>query len=383
MKKILFISPRNPFSGRFSGDVIRAKEFALFFSKKLKTTIVTLDRINSNKKIGKINLITFKEKNLIYKFFYIIIALIKLKPLQLGFFYSKQIKNFVENNYKNYDIIFCQSLRAAQYATDISVKKKILDMGDLYSRNYSQACTKKSVFNPIKFVYFIESILISKYEKFCLKNFDKTLLFSKKEINSLGSLGKNNVMQINFGINHIVKKFKFSKKNNKIIFVGNIKYSPNRIACKNFINKILPKILKIDSNIKFHIIGEISKLDKFIWERSKSIKVHGKVNNLKPLLSQTFCGIANLNVSSGVQTKLLTYMSYGIPSISSLQVIKNFDVIKSNFLPSYKNEKEFINLIFKLKYNKKYSVYVSNKSLNLIKNFKWGNVLKVFNKILN
>ena len=34
MKKILFISKRNPFSGRFSGDVIRSKKFIQYFSKR-------------------------------------------------------------------------------------------------------------------------------------------------------------------------------------------------------------------------------------------------------------------------------------------------------------------------------------------------------------
>ena len=54
MKKLLFISPRNPFSGRYSGDVIRAKEFVNFFKKKYKTTVVTIDKINSkNKKLNR------------------------------------------------------------------------------------------------------------------------------------------------------------------------------------------------------------------------------------------------------------------------------------------------------------------------------------------
>ena len=35
-EKILFISPRNPFSGRYSGDVIRAHKFINFLKKKIK-----------------------------------------------------------------------------------------------------------------------------------------------------------------------------------------------------------------------------------------------------------------------------------------------------------------------------------------------------------
>ena len=62
-------------------------------------------------------------------------------------------------------------------------------------------------------------------------------------------------------------------------------------------------------------------------------------------------------------------------------VINNFDAIKSS-LPFYKNEKELINLILKLKTNKNFSISVSKKSLNLIKKFKWKKVLKIFDNIL-
>ena len=381
MKKILFISPRNPFSGRFSGDVIRAKKFIGFFEKKYKTTVITIDKVDSNKKIGKVKIISFKDKNLIFKLIKVIFSLLNLKPLQLGYFYSKELNDYILQNYKNFDIIFCQSVRAAQYVTNLEFKKKVLDMGDLYSNNYYQTFKMKSWFNPMKIIFFIESILMKNYEKLCFDNFFKILLFSRREIKSVKAVKKNKIIQINFGIDEIINKFRFNKNNNKIIFIGNMKYLPNKIACTNFIKNTLPKLLKVNSNIQFHIIGEISKLNKFLWEKNKSIQTHGKVKNLKPLLANTICGLANLNISSGIQTKLLSYMSYGIPSISSNQVIKNFDAIKSNSLPAYRNEKELIKLILRLKNKKTYSLSISKKSLNLIRKFKWKNVLKDLNKI--
>ena len=381
MKKLLFISPRNPFSGRFSGDVIRAKKFIGFFEKKYKTTVITIDKVNSNKKIGKVKIISFKDKNFIFKLIKVIFSLLNLKPLQLGYFYSKELNDYILQNYKNFDIIFCQSVRAAQYVTNLEFKKKVLDMGDLYSNNYYQTFKMKSWFNPMKIIFFIESILMKNYEKLCFDNFFKILLFSRREIKSVKAVKKNKIIQINFGIDEIINKFRFNKNNNKIIFIGNMKYLPNKIACTNFIKNTLPKLLKVNSNIQFHIIGEISKLNKFLWEKNKSIQTHGKVKNLKPLLANTICGLANLNISSGIQTKLLSYMSYGIPSISSNQVIKNFDAIKSNSLPAYRNEKELIKLILRLKNKKTYSLSISKKSLNLIRKFKWKNVLKDLNKI--
>jgi hypothetical protein len=380
VKRILFISPRNPFLGRYSGDVIRANRFAFFFREKYQTTVLTNDKFNSRKKIGKLKLITFKSESFIFKFINIIFSFIQLKPFQLGYFYSYEIDNFVKKNYKNFDIIFCQSIRVAPYIINLKFKKKILDMGDLYSNNYFQTFKTKSIFNPVKIIYFLESLLIKKYENYCLKKFHKILLFSKKEIKTL-KINKQKIVQINFGVNKISKKFSYSKKNNKIIFIGNIKYLPNKIACNNFINNIFPKILKIDPSIQFHIIGEISKFNELMWKRNIAVKIHGKVNNLEPLLSKAFCGLAHLNISSGIQTKLLTYMSYGIPSVSSKQVIDNFDAIKSSHIPVYKNENELIKLIFKLKNDKNFSQSVSKRSLSIIKKFKWEKVLKDLNKI--
>ena len=66
-------------------------------------------------------------------------------------------------------------------------------------------------------------------------------------------------------------------------------------------------------------------------------KIHNKVKNLEPYLNNVICGLANLNISSGIQTKILTYMSYGIPSICSQKVAENFDAIKGSKVNIYKN----------------------------------------------
>ena len=71
MKKILFISTRNPFSERYSGDVIRAKKFIYFLVKII--ILKLLVQILKNLRKEKVNLImrSFKSPNLILKIFYI------------------------------------------------------------------------------------------------------------------------------------------------------------------------------------------------------------------------------------------------------------------------------------------------------------------------
>ena len=211
--------------------------------------------------------------------------------------------------------------------------------------------------------------------------FIEILLFSKNEINTVNKEFKKKLLQADFGIDEIKNKYKFNKKNYKIIFIGNIKYTPNRQACYQFINKTFPKIIAKYPEIEFHIIGEISILDKFILEKKSNVKVFGRVKNLIPFLNRTICGMANLDVSSGIQTKILTYMSYGIPTVCSYQVAKSFDAINKCKVNFYKNENDMLKLIYKFKENKKFSLSASNRSLKLISKFKWRKVLLILNKI--
>ena len=382
MKKILFISTRSPFSGRYSGDVIRAKKFIYFLSKNNYVKVISSDVQDSKKKESKLSYEGFSSPNFISKVFYIFCSLLKLNPLQLGYFYSPKIDEYVKNNYQNYDLIFLQSFRTAQYLPKNFKKKSILDMADLVSKNYKQTSKRLFFFNPIRIIYFIESLLLKRYEKICFNNFQKILLHSKKEINTLDKEYKKKITQYSFGVDRIKKKYKFNIRNYKIIFIGNIKYAPNRNACFEFANKILPLICKIYPNVEFHIIGEISKIDKFFLKQKQNVKIFDKVNNLEPYLDKVICGLANLKISSGIQTKLLTYMSYGIPSVCSQQVAENFDAIKESKISFYKNNEEMIKIILKLKKNKNFSLSSSKRALKTIKKFKWDKILSVLNKVV-
>ena len=382
MKKILFISPRNPFSGRYSGDVVRAKKFAYYLSRNNYVKVISPHFHHFKKKESKLSYTGFKEPNIFLKIFYSLLSIFKFKPLQLGYFYSPQIKKFVKENYQNYDLIFLQSFRVAQYVPKEFEKKSILDMGDITSQNYYQTSSRKFFLNPLKFIYYFESLLLKKYESYCFKNFKKILLFSKKEINTLNKNFKKNIIQINFGIEKVKKKYNFNLKNYKIIFIGNIKYAPNRDACYEFSSKILPQINERYPEIEMHIIGEISKTDKFFLGKRKNVRIIGKEENLDQHIEKAICGLANLKISSGIQTKLLTYMSYGLPSVCSKQVADNFDAIGESKINYYINDEQLIRLIFKLKREKKSSVISSKRSLKVIQKFKWNSILKVFDKLV-
>ena len=72
------------------------------------------------------------------------------------------MKKFIEENSHSYEIIFFQHIRSSQYLPKNYYGTTILDMGDLYSDNYTQTCKFLNYLNPLKYLYFIESILVRK-----------------------------------------------------------------------------------------------------------------------------------------------------------------------------------------------------------------------------
>ena len=177
-KKILFISTRNPYSGRYSGDVIRSLKIIKLLRKKHLLDVVCLKEKQVNLKEKNVHF--FSYPNFFFKFLYFL-SLIKLKPLQFGLFFQKEMKIFIENNANNYDYLFFHTIRSSQYLPNNYLGKTLMEMGDLYSDNYFQTYKYLNFLNPLKYIYYLEGLLIKKVEKKIFFNFDKIILFSENE----------------------------------------------------------------------------------------------------------------------------------------------------------------------------------------------------------
>ena len=374
MKKVLYISTRDPFSGRYSGDVIRSVKIINILKKKFHVDVVYLG--NKPTKQDK-SVFSFTPSNILIKIFNCLISLINLRPIQFGLFFSKEMKKFIDENSHNYEIIFFQHIRSSQYLPANYYGTTILDMGDLYSDNYIQTYKILNYFNPLKYIYFIESIFVKKTEAKIFSSFDKILLFSEDEVNKVKKIYGNKIIKVSESIEKIYKKISFSDKKIRILFVGNLNYLPNILACRDFIKNILPILNKKNSKIKFSIIGNISKKDKFFFLKNKNVEILGSKKNIKQYVKDSFCGIANLSIATGIQVKVLQYMSYGLPVICSSKVASNF----KNSVLTYNSSKEFVKKLLYLKNNKLFWNRFSKKSHIFVKKFKWENIHKQYLKI--
>ena len=375
MKKILFVSTRNPFSNRYSGDVIGSKKIVSILKKNNKLDIVTL---SDKEDFSQKNIFIFKSPILFFKIINVIKSLFFLRPLQFGLFYSDKMEQFIYDRASDYDLIFFYHIRSSQYLPKNYYGKKIIEMGDLYSKNYKQTFYNLRVFNPLKYIYFLESFFIKNMEKEIFSSFDKIIMFSKNEIKEIDKSFKKKIFHINVSIDKIKKIYLFSKKNRKILFIGNLKYLPNILAVKSFVKKVLPSLKKNLPDIKLEIIGEINSLDKFILSFNKNVKCWGKQKNIDKFVKNSICGIANLEIATGMQGKILSYMSYGLPAICSKKVSHNFN---KNVL-TYTDEDDLVIKITKLKNDKNLSNQISKKAMRFVNKFLWQKTQKEYLKII-
>jgi len=375
MKKALFISTRNPFSKRYSGDVIGSKGVIKNLKRIYSLDIVSL---GDNEDLSKKNIFIFKSPSFFLKIFNVIKSLTKFQPMQYGIFYSYKMKEFIEEKADNYDLIFFYHIRSSQYLPRYYRGKKIIEMGDLYSSNYIQTYKNLNIFNPLRYVYFIESFFVKKNETQIFLDFDKIILFSKNEIKKIDKSFKKKIYQINISVDKLKDKFRFSRNNNKILFIGNLKYLPNYLAVKDFIKNVLPKIKYKFPLMKLEIIGEIRNYDKFLLSLNKSINCLGPKKKLDKFIKGSICGLANLRIATGIQGKVLTYMSYGLPVISSKKVAVNF----SDSVLTYINNKEFVKKLETLKDNKTISNKLRKNSKKLLKDFSQEKIDRSYLKII-
>ena len=270
MKKILVVTTKFPFP-LYRGDNLRIHSISKHLSKKNKLDLIYTATKENFQKIKFFDKIMWIKTNNVNRFFYILYFLLRGESIRVGYFFSLKMLEKIEEIHKNYDCIIFHKIEGSKFLPNDYGGKKILEMTDLLSVNYLQLYRKLSLFNPLKYFFFIEERILRKYEKKSISLFDHTVLISKSDLNSflLTKISKKKIKIIPNSFKQNRKIFKFNKKNKDIIFIGNINYLPNRIACFDFIKKIMPLLEREGLNVNFKIIGSVSKILKFRLSRIK------------------------------------------------------------------------------------------------------------------
>jgi glycosyltransferase involved in cell wall biosynthesis len=202
----------------------------------------------------------------------------------------------------------------AQYLPKNFQGKKILQIHNIDSLFF-----KRMVFNDgnillrifaanewLKYIFF-QKIYFSKFSLiYTLSQFDK--LIAEKITN------KNNIRIMSFNLpKKVIKKVK--SKNNILLFVGSLRWYPNKDGISWFMKDIFPKIKKQIHNLKFWIVGDYPANFKYL--NTKDVTFFGQAKNLDRFYSRASLFIAPLRYGSGIKVKIIEAIAYNIPIVTT------------------------------------------------------------------
>ncbi|SDN44284.1 Glycosyltransferase, GT2 family [Desulfonauticus submarinus] len=114
-------------------------------------------------------------------------------------------------------------------------------------------------------------------------------------------------------------------KRKGIVFLGNFDVNHNYDAVLYFLKEIYPRILELNDNIKFHIVGFKSR-EKFKHLENENVIVHGKVKDLQSFLQQFRVFVCPLTYGAGMKGKIGEAIVSGLPIVSTAIGIEGFDL---------------------------------------------------------
>ena len=386
-KKVLFFTSRLPYPP-IGGDRLKNYWLLKILSKHFKVHLVSITDRNIPQEFYK----WANELGITYKLFpkskkdHFISTLKSLwnkEPLQVNYYYFKDVQNYINEVYRNYDLLFPVLVRTAKYVLNKD-KPKILDMVDSIGLNYLNSLTKTtSLF--WKIIYTIESKRLISFEKTCIKEFDKTLFVNKYEMDFYNTPEKTAWLPNGVDESLLVYDKVNSKYKNFVSFFGKMDYQPNIDAVVWFVDNVLPKLNK---NIKFCIVGaNPTKRIKEFEKKYSNVIVTGFVKDPYEILKSSLCVVAPMQTGAGIQNKVLESMALGTRVILTSLAARPIGAINGKDYLVIDDPLEMAKVINDIYDNPQlYSHLIENSRKFIKKHFTWGiyenKLLKVIEEVL-
>lgn len=407
-KKILMISYRFPWPENKGGYNLRVLNFAKILKEEYDVSLLTLIE---NKKEEE-NIECLKKENIFEEIIYFyhpqfqeyknaLQGVFSKLPLQVAYYFSKEIKDYLFKNYHHYDLLYFNTLRTAIYLYQLqgvanNIPPSVIDLIDSIALNYSDA--QKWNKNLLwRLIYQIEIPRLKRFEKKIINdnNFKKVFIsseFDKKYlVQGLKKVEDEELKVVTMpnGVKEELFSFSsspYAQEENWISFLGKMDTQPNQDAVVFFAKEVFPKIYSDPrfSDLCLYIVGisptrKIKKLEKM-----KNVRVTGYLKDPYEILSKSKIVVAPLRFGAGIQNKVLEAMamektvvtsSIGARGINKGVPGKHFEVIESFDPEMWK--KKIIALL--LNPQKREMIGKEARRLLINENYRWE---KVGEKIL-
>ncbi len=237
-------------------------------------------------------------------------------PFQAGYFYFSKAQKKVDELIKKHkpDHIYCQLIRTAEYVKSYSDIPKTLDYMDVFSKGME----RRKYTDPfyMKPLLFLEHRRLLKYERKVFDYFNNKTIISEQDKNLINHPKSQQIRVVPNGVDTEYFKNITHQKKFELLFNGNMNYPPNIESVEYLVSKVMPLVWKKLPNVRLLISGA-SPHKRVVALKSNKVEVSGWVDDIRENFAKCKLLIAPMQISIGLQNKLLEAMAMQLPCITS------------------------------------------------------------------
>jgi len=381
MKNVVFITSRFPFP-LDKGDKLRAYYQLREMSKTCEIHLISISREKVYpEQLEELNKfcksISVYSLSFFQSFLGVFWALFRGKPFQVGLFYNWGVKKKIAKRIKAIqpNHIYCQLIRAAEYAKDEFTIPKTIDFMDVLSKGIERRISSSPFY--LKRLLEIEAERLKIYENIMFEYFDHHSIISSQDQELIYHTSREKIAIIPNGIDtdFFSPSVKLEKKFN-FLFNGNMQYQPNVTSALYIAKKIMPLVWESHPAANLLISGTSPTQEVKNLENDK-IVVSGWMDDIRDAYNSAEIFIAPMQIGTGLQNKLLEAMAMNMPCVTSKLANNALKATHNETILIGKNKEEYAKMMCELLDNKAKREEIGRNGKEFVSsNFDWESTTK-------
>lgn len=193
--------------------------------------------------------------------------------------------------------------------------------------SYSLYLRRLAALNPISTIAnYLRLQIALNFESWMFTPYRRVVVVSQQDKNEL--LGNNPALSVDVIPNGVdlytFRKVRVSRKSPALLFVGNYEYPPNVDAALRLAHTIFPKVQAQIPQTRLWLVGNAPSPELQALA-SDSIKVTGRVPDVRPYLARAAVFVCPLQLGAGIKNKVLEALAMGCPVVATPLSVDGID----------------------------------------------------------
>jgi glycosyltransferase involved in cell wall biosynthesis len=218
------------------------------------------------------------------------------------------------------DAIFALTVITAPYALKVGHVRRVLDVDNLLSRYLREGYESTNGIARRARKWFAWQ-KFKRYEASVFNQFDLCITVTEQDrerVHNEFSIPREKIGVVSNGVDLAVNQGrKAAPVPGSLIFNGSLRYEPNREAMVYFVNEILPLIRRQRPEARLTITGKYDGVALDWLPGDGSVRLSGYVDDVKPLVGESWVCVVPLRQGAGTRLKILEAMALGTPVVST------------------------------------------------------------------